>query len=315
MYLRDFSLNFLAIKKRNKIHQVYLQIFAAVVAAGLLNPSISAAKGFNAGLLYYPSDFVDKVQNHQLKDQDLRDEIFRVLSSGHLHAKNNNDALVPTCKGFSGNGQCVEHRSLGYDGARKVLFSQIYLKNEAGQYSLTDVYCERRYTDADFGGAPSIGPNLLPDGKVLNTEHTWPQSRFTGRFSTDMQKSDLHHLYPTDSKMNSRRSSLHFGEVVKEVEGLNCNTARLGHEVNNSQIVFEPPARHRGNVARSLFYFATRYQMKISPQEESALRKWNREDPVDEAEMLKNDQIQEAQGNRNPYIDFPQLVDGIDSFK
>ena len=38
------------------------------------------------------------------------------------------------------------------------------------------------------------------------------------------------------------------------------------------------------------------------------LLKWNDEDPVSDLERQRNNVIQTAQGNRNPFIDFPQLV-------
>lgn len=61
-------------------------------------------------------------------------------------------------------------------------------------------------------------------------------------------------------------------------------------------------------------YFATRYQMKISPSEEKALRQWHVEDPADEEEFKRNNEIEKLQGNRNPFIDFSDLVDRIENF-
>ena len=54
--------------------------------------------------------------------------------------------------------------------------------------------------------------------------------------------------------------------------------------------------------------------MSISPTQEQHLRNWHTEDPVDEAEVERNNQVQNAQGNRNPFIDFPHLVDDITDF-
>jgi endonuclease I len=129
-----------------------------------------------------------------------------------------------------------------------------------------------------------------------------------------MQKSDLHHLFPTDSKMNSSRGSLNFGDVVQEVEPLKCSLGKLGHQKENNQIVFEAPMNQRGNTARAIFYFAMRYQMKISPAEEAALRTWANQDPVDQREVSQNDAIEQLQGNRNPFVDFPDMLDHIQTF-
>ena len=40
----------------------------------------------------------------------------------------------------------------------------------------------------------------------------------------------------------------------------------------------------------------------------SALIKWHIQDPPDEKELARNDLVESEQGNRNPFIDLPQLV-------
>ncbi len=54
--------------------------------------------------------------------------------------------------------------------------------------------------------------------------------------------------------------------------------------------------------------------MTVGPLEESFLRKWHEQDPVDDKELARNSAIQEIQNNRNPFIDEPQLVDQINNF-
>ncbi len=286
-----------------------------ILALVLINLNVLQAQELP---LYYGSDFLTGYHDHSLKNEELKNSLFLILSGGHVKKEHEADGIFPNCNSTSfeeaSNTKCVEHRALGYTKARQKLFGQIYLKNSGGAYSVTDVYCERTYTNADFGGSPTFGPDLVPSsGNVVNTEHTWPQSRFTGRFSREMQKSDLHHLFPTDSEMNARRGSLRFGTVVKDVEPLKCPINRLGHQADGA-IIFEVPKIQRGNTARAIFYFATRYQMKISPSEETALRQWNIDDPVDAEEFVHNQQIEELQGNRNPYIDFADIINRIETF-
>ncbi len=268
--------------------------------------------------LYYGTDFYAGYQSGKLRDQELLNALQKILAGGHIKNDQAPDTIVSSCQGNQGQGKapakCIQHTALGYDGARAQMFGKLFLEQVGGVYAVKDVYCEHTFTDQDFGGKPNIGPGLIPkDGAVLNTEHTWPQSRFTNRFPKETQKSDLHHLFPTDSKMNSQRGSLHFGQVVEEVEKLKCPMGRLGHQ-QNREIVFEAPSQHRGNVARAIFYFATRYQMKISPPEETELREWNRQDPVDETEFNHNNEVEKLQGNRNPFVDFPTLVDHVQHF-
>lgn len=285
--------------------------------------------------LYYGNEFLQAYHDHTLKNEELKESLFVILSGGHVKNENTPDSIYPNCNSVTTEEmdarpttesaeaasvtpakKCVEHRAMGYDSARKKLFGNMYLKTiDADIFSVTDVYCERLFTDSDFGGTPTFGPDMVPkSGNVINTEHTWPQSRFTGRFSREMQKSDLHHLFPSDSEMNSRRGSLRFGVVVSTVEKLKCPQNRLGQQAEGG-IVFEPPGAHKGNIARAIFYFATRYQMKISPPEEAYLRQWNNDDPVDEEEFERNNKIEFFQGNRNPFVDFPDLIERVNSFQ
>ena len=116
---------------------------------------------------------------------------------------------------------------------------------ENNQYFVTDVYCESDYR------SPGLGK--IPNNSVINVEHTWPQSKFGGA-SKSIKKSDLHHLYPTDSQLNSIRGSFPFGEVVKDTQNTKCPISRIGVDFDGHR-VFEPPHDHKGNVARALFYF------------------------------------------------------------
>lgn len=270
--------------------------------------------------LYYGTEFIDGYKNKTLQDEELKRKLFVILSGGHVKNAEAPDEILPSCNVLqyqetTQNKKCTQHTSLGYDTARRKLFGWIHLDQLSdGVYSVKDVYCERTYTDADFNGEPTFGPDLVPrSGNIINTEHTWPQSRFTTRYPRDLQKSDLHHLYPTDSQMNSMRSSLRFGNVVEEVEKLKCPQNKIGHQAEGG-IIFEVPDAQKGNTARAIFYFATRYQMRVSPPEEAALRAWHKQDPVDEDELERNNQIESLQGNRNPFIDFSDLIDRINHF-
>jgi deoxyribonuclease I len=294
---------------------------------------------------YYGADFIKAFSENRLNNEELKTELFNILSGGHVKTEGEPDKIVSSCTAYTTTtaeptlaesssapspapqdapaddepktkaAKCVEHRSLGYETARRLMFGEMYLKqNSKDQYFVKDVYCEKEFTDDDFGGTKTFGPGLLPkSGNIINTEHTWPQSRFTGRFLREMQKSDIHHLFPTDSEMNSRRGSLRFGRIVEEVEKLKCPQNKLGRQAEGD-FVFEVPDSQKGNTARAIFYFATRYQMKVSPPEEETLRQWNKIDPVDDEEMKRNNAIEKAQGNRNPYIDIPDLLNHINHF-
>ena len=129
--------------------------------------------------------------------------------------------------------------------------------------------------------------------------------------SRSAQKSDLHHLFPVKSLANSTRGNSPFAEVSGE--GLpDCKSSIRGIDIYSQNSAFEPPQSHKGNVARALFYFAVRYKLNIPQHEEIHLRRWHTEDPVDSLESLRHEKIALIQGNRNPFIDDPYLIDRIE---
>ena len=260
---------------------------------------------------YYGREF--NQTKSQLKNEELKLKLKVILKSGHLSVSAGaDDQILPNCDAVK---DCKLQTSLGYDRARLFLFGQFYLVSFGQGYGVQEMYCDRVYTAQDFkGGIGAPAPGIVPEGTVINTEHTWPQSRFSGRHSKDFQKSDLHHLFPTDSQMNSLRGNTIFGEVIKPSNKTKCTASKYGQGEGVSRDVFEPPQQHKGRVARALFYFSIRYDLPISPAEEIILKKWNRENPIDEQEISRNNMIQTLQGNRNPFIDYPELADQILDF-
>jgi len=235
---------------------------------------------------YYSKDLVEKLEQYS-QEGTLKSHLFEVISEG-------------------------QEVNFDYKRARQYLFGQIDIKqNSDGSYYFEDRYCDMRY-----GQESGVGPDQIPNSNVLNCEHTWPQSKFNPNLSKNTQKNDLHHLFGVWSNANSSRSNLIFAEVDGKVVSQKCITSRRGYAKNSSQQIkaFEPPLNHRGNVARALFYFSTRYQLPISNEEEYYLRKWDKEDPVDQEELSRNEKVFSIQKNRNPYIDDPDLVDLVKDF-
>ncbi len=278
---------------------------------------------------YSPELYSCSASHNNDQKQMIRDHI----SKAHIKVPGQADQLVDSCREAQAGQECFEHKSLSYKTARKWLFGHLHLNQaETGELSVLDVYCGHSYTAQDFNtGDKTPGLNEIPWHEVVNTEHTWPQSRFNKeKYGKDIQKGDLHHLFPTANRMNSTRGNLQFAEVdvtsssQVTVRGLDCEMNRKGTikaiegmpelTAGDRNLYYEPPSAHKGNVARALFYFSVRYEMPIAPAEEAYLRKWHEEDPVDYDEALRNQLIFQIQGNRNPFIDFPHLVDVVDDF-
>jgi endonuclease I len=193
-----------------------------------------------------------------------------------------------------------------YSTSRKYIMQKVHLKKDHLGFFVKDVYCNIVYRT-------KISPNTMPSANFINIEHTWPRSRFSSKKGSkkyNRQLSDLHHLYPTDSRTNSVRGNLLFTQFSRggQAAGKNCQSSKVGKDPKTGVRAFEPPAEHKGDVARALFYMAVRYDERISDHEEFILRQWHIMDPVDEKELERNDKIEQIQGNRNPFVDDPDLI-------
>lgn len=131
-------------------------------------------------------------------------------------------------------------------------------------------------------------------GKTWNREHVWPQS--LGWFSTTMAGADIHHLRPCHQSENSSRGNTPYGV---------------------SSGYYEPNDNVKGDVARILFYLyvryaeADRYSLTTVCESFDMLLIWNDIDPVDSLEIQRNEVAYSIQGNRNPFIDYPDYADYI----
>lgn len=172
---------------------------------------------------------------------------------------------------------------------------------------------------ADPGGlwilADGEGPSTLVfserEGRIYNCEHVVPQSWFNKK---SIPRADLHHLFTCDIDCNSLRGN----SVYFEFQGGGDDTMVACGITDESRKRFEPYGG-KGAVARAVLYFLMRYPGEIgdergefTPKDLDMLKKWSRENPVSQYELHRNRAIQQKQGNRNPLVDFPQLVDRID---
>ena len=83
---------------------------------------------------------------------------------------------------------------------------------------------------------------------------------------------------------------------------------------NGGVIPKDPTAKARGNLARAYFYMSFLYRIQIQNRLEEKLRMWHFEDPPDKIEETRNSMIEQTQGNRNPFIDHPEVVERVRDF-
>ena len=142
-----------------------------------------------------------------------------------------------------------------------------------------------------------------------NCEHIVPQSWFNKR---QPMRGDLHHLFGCESRCNSFRSNIPYFDFVDYERAIRDSCGK--REENK----FEPESG-KGAAARAVLYFLLRYPGEINSTSREfeaerlpVLLKWHEEYPVDEYEQHRNMAVYEMQGNRNPFIDFPEWAQLIE---
>ncbi|WP_261509798.1 endonuclease [Chryseobacterium paludis] len=194
-----------------------------------------------------------------------------------------------------------------------------------GDGTILDIYSENP-TGADhynFTYGTNQCGTYTNEGDCYNREHIVPQSLFNEAFP---MKSDINFIRATDGKVNGMRSNYPFG-TVGTTSYTSLNGSKLGTSVSQgySGIVFEPIDAFKGDVARMILYFVTRYETQLSgfssgnmlggsafpglqAWELNQLLTWNIQDPVSPTEVSRNNAAYVYQKNRNPYIDHPEYV-------
>ena len=144
----------------------------------------------------------------------------------------------------------------------------------------------------------------------FNCEHVVPQSWFDHR---EPMRGDLHHLFTCEPTCNARRANIPYAQLSEEDTGIQ-DCGRLGGDVPG----FEPLAG-KGAAARATMYFVLRYPgsigdraSELQPAALALLVAWHEADPVGVYEQHRNAAIFAAQGNRNPFIDVPDLASSLD---
>lgn len=197
-----------------------------------------------------------------------------------------------------------------------------YYENDG---TILDIYSERP-TAADpynFTVATNQCGSYNSESDCYNREHIIPQSLFNEALP---MVADIHFIRATDGYVNNIRGSFPFGNV-SVTNYISNNGSKRGSSVSAGYTgtVFEPIDEFKGDIARMIFYFVTRYETQLSgfssgnmlgnsaypglqTWELNQLLAWHNLDPVSPAEIGRNDASYLYQGNRNPYIDNPNYV-------
>ena len=235
--------------------------------------------------------------------------------------------------------------NLGYDGLYNAYIkTDSYPADSVGKAGkVWDMYSNCGYTH----NQRKCG-SYSDECDCYNREHSIPKSWFGG--TTSGIGCDIFHVVPTDGKVNGMRSAYVYGEVKgsPEYTSLSGHKKGTGAAIVNERkticaaagsstpcsagTVFEPVDQYKGDFARGYMGTMASWNKDMTKAEGSnffqssysaatnygltaygvaLLMKWHREDPVSQKEIDRNNGIQETQGNRNPFIDYPYLAEYI----
>lgn len=205
---------------------------------------------------------------------------------------------------------------LSYGSGNRKTWWGFYVTDRRDDNTVIDRYSNDRRTFGSRGSSVS----------GMNIEHSFPKSWWGG--SENNAYKDLYNLMPCEQKINSTKSNYPMGIVVSPTSAGDNGCTRVGNGSDGKKY-WEPADKWKGDFARGYMYMATAYQ-NFTWQGSAALQilqqgqyptlqswattlfmEWARADKVDDIEIKRNDDVESLQGNRNPFVDFPNLMEYI----
>ena len=212
---------------------------------------------------------------------------------------------------------CGPMKEFEYGGGAGFTWEGFFSTDRRADSTVIDMYSN---TVRKFSGFSAVSG--------MHIEHSFPKS-WWGAYPNGAYK-DLFHLYPADASANESKNNLPLGEVTGTPGFDNgvTKTGKNGFETAYTDNCFEPADEYKGDFARSYFYIASVYE-NLAPLMQSPmtytnntypffkpwaidlLLKWNKQDPVSTKELTRIEAVYNLQGNRNPFIDYPNLAEYI----
>lgn len=217
------------------------------------------------------------------------------------------------------------HTAISYGSGTNSTWGVFYYSDQDDEGYCMDMYCDswKKFTSV---GAVVSGCNI---------EHSFAKSWWGGS-KNDAYK-DCYHLNPSNSTANSSRSNYPLGVPTSNIKDQSkTGSLRVGKATYEGETfwVFEPKDEYKGDFARAYFYMATCYgdeltwrldnkdvgskyamrndsYLEFRDWEIAVLLQWHRQDTVSEKERKRMDAVSDFQHNRNPFIDYPELVEYI----
>lgn len=212
---------------------------------------------------------------------------------------------------------------LSYGSGPNSTWSGFYRTDRTSDGYVIDRYSPRSEW-VKFSSSASASSASAPSG--MNIEHSFPKSWWGG--SSNNAYKDLFNLMPSESGINSDKSNYAMGKVTNVNVNNGSTKVGTGPTSSGSKKLWEPADEWKGDFARDYFYMVTTYSNltwtsngldmlesndypTMQKWAYTLLLQWARQDPVNEIERKRNDDVYGIQMNRNPFVDFPNLAEYI----
>ena len=158
------------------------------------------------------------------------------------------------------------------------------------------------------------------NGTTYNREHTWPQSK--GADKGIPMGHDMQSVRPTSSAVNSDRGNAAYGEssgyydpndvsisnTLYRSENLGSYRGDAARVIIYDYIVYGEAGGHKNSLYNGNAQLLSKLGSGGVFESIPVLLRWHMNDPVSLTEMVRNEGATIYQGNRNPFIDYPELA-------
>ena len=226
-------------------------------------------------------------------------------SYSNLSALSGND-LFGALNTLMGNTSRIGGSSFSYNSLRDQYKNVDKDLNRSG-------YIIGYYNGASFSG-------VWDSGATWNREHTWPQSK--GANKSIPMGHDMQSVRPTHTTVNSSRGNDAYGESGAYYDPDEVSISNSYYKSTNmgsyrgdaarvilyDYVVYGEAGGHKNSLYNGNAQLLSKFGSAGVFESAAVLLKWHMNDPVSLTEMVRNDGAQTYQGNRNPFIDYPELA-------
>lgn len=234
--------------------------------------------------------------------------------------------FYPVSLCFSYDNITVPHNNTSFSKSKK-LMEQVYYDNMFSfycncqySYQITDKSIKAVVDNKSCGYMPRRNQkrgkyieweHVVPAWAFGNTRKCWREEICTDKYGNKYKgrkcctkidkvfkamEADMYNLYPAVGELNADRKNYKYGIIPGEERKYGA----CDFEVADKLV--EPKEDIRGDIARTYFYMEKTYNVPISDKQRKLFEVWDKQDKIDEWEIIRAKRIEKIQGNRNTFV-------------